>query len=251
MTAPAPSDDSTRPLAGVRVVTTRDEPGILDELLAARGADVVHVPLIEIGEPADGGAALRALLARADEFDWLVVTSRQGARRVGVEAAARPGLRLAAVGTGTARELAALAHRQVDLVPDVQLASALVAAFPQPPSRVLVAQADIAAPTLVEGLRAAGHHVEVATAYSTTARHPAPHEVVLALSADALTLASGSAARSWKASIGTRTPPIVCAIGPSTAAVAADEGLKVSAVATDHSVEGLVGILVAAVARAS
>ena len=53
--------DSERPLHGRRVVTTRDEPGELDRLLAEAGADVVHVPLIEIAEPEDDGAELRAV----------------------------------------------------------------------------------------------------------------------------------------------------------------------------------------------
>jgi uroporphyrinogen-III synthase len=58
--------------------------------------------------------------------------------------------------------------------------------------------------------------------------------------ADVLLLASGSAARSWAEAIGTATPPLVVAIGPSTADAARAVGLAVSAVASDHSVEGLV-----------
>ena len=40
------------------------------------------VPLIEIAEAPDGGAALAAALERIDTFDWVVVTSRHGAERV-------------------------------------------------------------------------------------------------------------------------------------------------------------------------
>jgi uroporphyrinogen-III synthase len=39
--------------------------------------------------------------------------------------------------------------------------------------------------------------------------------------------------------IGTRTPPIVCVIGPTTESAATRSSLKVSAVAADHTVEGL------------
>ena len=46
------------PLAGVRVLVTRERPGRLAELLTERGAEVVHVPLIGIAEPADGGPAV-------------------------------------------------------------------------------------------------------------------------------------------------------------------------------------------------
>ncbi len=38
-------------LTGMRIAVTRPEPGELGERLAALGATVVHVPLIEIGEP--------------------------------------------------------------------------------------------------------------------------------------------------------------------------------------------------------
>ena len=42
-----------RPLIGRSVVTTREHRGRLDSLLARAGADVIHVPLIEVAEPLD------------------------------------------------------------------------------------------------------------------------------------------------------------------------------------------------------
>ena len=73
----------TSPLAGKRVLVTRERPGELGAMLEARGAIVVHVPLIEIREPADGGERLRRELDGLRNFDWLVVTSVPGAERVG------------------------------------------------------------------------------------------------------------------------------------------------------------------------
>ncbi|MGB0114886.1 MAG: uroporphyrinogen-III synthase, partial [Ilumatobacteraceae bacterium] len=87
------------------------------------------MPLIAVIEPDDGGAALREALHHVGEYDWLIVTSVPGAERVATAAAAAPTVRLAAVGTATARVLAAGAGRPVDLVPRVQLASALADAF--------------------------------------------------------------------------------------------------------------------------
>jgi uroporphyrinogen-III synthase len=231
-----------QPLRGRRVVTTRDRPGELDRLLAAAGATVVHVPLIEIVEPADGGTALHDALARLASFDWLVVTSRHGAARVGDEAAAIA-VRTAAVGTATARELARRTGRAVALVPTEQRADALVHAFPPGPWRVLVAQADRAEPSLVDGLRARGCDVEAVVAYDTRTRAPRADERAAALAADAVAFASGSAAVAWAQAIGTETPPVVCAIGPTTAAAAEQAGLKVTAVAADHSVPGLVELV--------
>ena len=71
----SPADEqSNAALHGRRVVTTRDEPGELRS--ASRGgAEVVHVPLIEIAEPLDGGAELQGVLHVLDDVDWVVVTS--------------------------------------------------------------------------------------------------------------------------------------------------------------------------------
>jgi uroporphyrinogen-III synthase len=231
------------PLRGKRVVTTRDEPGDLDRLLADAGAEVVNVPLIEIIDAADGGAALAEALGRLAEFDWLVVSSRHGAARAG-DAARQVDVRTAAVGTATARELARRTGRDVDLVPDRQLAEGLVERFPPGSWRVLVAQADRAGPTLVEGLRARGCDVEVVTAYATRLRTPSAQERAAALDADAVIFASGSAALAWAQAIGIATPPVVCAMGPTTASAAVAAGLKVTAVAADHSVPGLVRLVI-------
>ena len=229
------------------MLVTRERPGELAEMLTARGATVIHVPLVAVTDPLDGGAALRVALSGLSGFDWLVVTSAAGAERVGSAAAEVPGIRLAAVGTATARELESCAGRRVDLVPAAQRAEALVAAFVErepSPQRVLIAQADIAAATLADGLRAAGHEVTVVTAYRTvTPDHDPAAQIaveVAVASADAVLFASGSAVESWCRRFGTEAPPIVIAIGPTTAATADGFGLKLSAVATDHSLDGLV-----------
>ncbi|MBT7429357.1 MAG: hypothetical protein HN783_06060, partial [Ilumatobacter sp.] len=108
-------------LAGCRVLVTRERPGELGRMLAERGADVVHVPLIVVTDPPDHGAALQREFDRLDRYSWLVVTSPAGAERVGKVAALHPQIRLAAVGTATEQRLAALAGRPVDLVPHRQL----------------------------------------------------------------------------------------------------------------------------------
>jgi uroporphyrinogen-III synthase len=238
-------------LRGRRIVTTRDEPGELDELLTARGAAVVHVPLIEIAEPSDGGAALSAVLATLEDADWLIVTSRHGAARVGDAAARFPHLRLAAVGTRTAAELSRRAGRAVDVVAERQTAVGLLAVMPPDGrgARVVVAHADRAEPTLVDGLLARGYEVSAAIAYRTLLRVPTPEERAAALAADAVAFASGSAAEAWAQAVGADTPPRVVAIGPTTAAAAARHGLRVTHVADEHSVPGLVAAIEAALSE--
>ena len=149
--------------------------------------------------------------------------------------------------------LARGAGRAVDVVPERQLAAALDKAFiaaNELPQRVVVAQADRASPALADQLRTAGHAVEVHVAYRTTVRHPSDEELALLDGVDAVVFASGSAVVSWAEALGDdaarRLPPIVVAIGPSTAARAADFGLKNPRVAADHSLAGVVDELVAA-----
>jgi len=233
---------TTRDLAGFRVVTTRERSGRLDEILLGLGAEVVHVPLISIEEPIDGGRDRDRVLSTLDDAGWLVVTSQHGARRAGSYAAKHPELRMAAVGTRTAMVLAQLAGRPVDLVPGRQTADDLIRCFPPPSSdrqRIVVAQADRAEPTLAAGLVEMGYDVVTVTAYRTSLRRPPAGQHAMALDADALTLASGSAARGWWGAFGAEAPPIVVAIGPTTARVAREIGLEITHVAADHDAEGL------------
>ncbi len=224
------------------MVTTRDESGRLESLLAEAGADVVHVPLIVIGEPFDGGRSLEVELARLQTYQWLAVTSRHGAECVGRAAAAQPSVRLAAVGTRTADQLSELAGRRPVVVPVNQTAADLVEAMPDATEncrRLLLVQADRADDTLATGLRAKGYEVTAVVGYSTRPRLPSPSERRVALDADAVAFASGSAAQTWVEAFGTVTPAIVVAIGPTTRDVANAAGLVVTHTAVDHSVEGL------------
>lgn len=230
----------TGPLAGCRVLVTRERPGELALLLEARGATAVHVPLIQVVEPVDAGAALGRELERLKEFDWLVVTSPAGAERVADAAADAPLVRLAVVGTSTARVLADAARRAVDVVPATQRSRTLLdelCAVAGPGQRFLVAQGDRADDTLVAGLRRAGHRVTSVVAYRTVLRVPDRRAID---GADAVLFASGSAATAWFDALGTVVPPVVVSIGPTTTAVAQRLGLKVTATAADHSLEGLV-----------
>lgn len=239
---------AARPLGGRRVVTTRDERGRLDSLLAAVGADVLHVPLIEVVDPDDAGPLAEAL-AHAGSYDWIVVTSRHGARRVGPSVAGIETVRFAAVGAATADTLTRLTGRPVDVVPARQTADDLVAAMGTGGGRVLVAQADRADSTVADGLRANGFDVDEVVAYTTRLRRPSVAESNAAVSADAVAFASGSAVEAWAEFVGQASPSVVAAIGPSTAAVCERVGLKCTHVAADHDLDGLAAVVVDALAR--
>lgn len=120
----------TRPLFGKRVVVTRPagQNAPLGNLLARAGAQPVSVPLIEIVEAADGGAALRAAAGRLGDYDWVILTSANGARALlaAINDARDFGkAKVAAIGPATAEVLKA-ANIRPDLVPSSYIAEALL-----------------------------------------------------------------------------------------------------------------------------
>lgn len=223
---------SNNALVGKRIVITRaaHQSSTLIELLQQRGAQPLHMPLIEICAPSDGGAALSHGLAELDTYDWLVVTSANGAAMVVDELRNRARLpRIAAIGKATNSALGLIA----DLVPSSARGEVLAAEFPIGSGRVLLAQAEITDGEVGSTLESRGWNVTVVAAYQTRLVRPKPEILSRALTADALVLASGSAARSWVQSAGTQTPPIVVAIGPSTRAVSESIGIRVTSVAAE------------------
>ena len=242
-------------LDGRTVVVTRatEQASSLSARLRALGATVVELPATVVVDAADGMAELTALLARPARFEWIVVTSRNGASCVARAlggGAVRPA-RLAAVGPGTADALAA-AGLPCDLVPATSLAASLVVAF-DPPRRagaeVLVVQAPAARPVVVDGLRARGWTVAPVAAYETRPRPAEPERAGALRTADAVVFAAGSAVRAVLAAYGAAgLPPVVVCMGPITAAAAAEGGVDVSAVADPHTLDGLVAAIVSALA---
>lgn len=228
-----------RSLVGRRVVVTRAAEQVdgLAGLLADEGAVPVVVPLIEVVDVPEALVALSAVVPSS--FDWLVVSSPNGARRWALAHGGSTPPQVAAVGSTTAAVLAE-AGAAVTLTPAVQSAEGLLAEFPAGAGTVLVVQAVDAAPTMVEGLTALGWRVTAIAPYRSVAARPTAAQQLAALSADAVLLASGSAARAWAAAFGDAAPPVVVAIGPQTAAAARAVGLLVTAVAADHSLRGLV-----------
>lgn len=227
-------------LAGRRIVVTRaaEQADELADLLEQRGAIPVVIPLIEIVSGPSEVAQLAEHLEA--NYDWLIVTSPNGARCLFETAIQIPtATRVAAIGTATAEALR-VGGVEVAFVPAVQSAAGLLAEFPGVPSRVLVVQAAQAERTLAEGLAAQQFLVTVVAPYRTIAARVTAGQQLAALSADAVLFASGSAARAWADVFGDSTPPVVVAIGPQTAAAATDAGLKVGVVAADHSLSGMV-----------
>jgi uroporphyrinogen III methyltransferase / synthase len=239
-----------RPLFGRRVVVTRarDQASALTTRLRMAGADTVELPVIRVVDPSDDGAAMRAAAARVHEFDWVVLTSANGAERLCRElrdARAFGAARVAAIGPGTATELRRWGVA-ADLVPPRFVAESMVEAFPSGTGRVLLARAAVARDALPDGLRAKGWTVDVVEAYRTEPGRATEAMRAAARAADAVTFTSSSTVTNYLEAVGDDpVPRVVACIGPVTAATARRRGLHVDVEAVEHTIEGLVDALVA------
>jgi uroporphyrinogen-III synthase len=188
----------------------------LVEALERAGVDVVECPLIEIerisDEPVDAAG-----------YDWLIVTSPNGADEIARRGRNLP--RIAAVGPGTAETLSAHGLEPA-FVPAESSQDGLLREFPRPAGRVLFAAAEGARRRPIEELQA-----DFVPLYRTRLLAPEAPE------GDVVVLASGSAARAY-AGIGGRVPAVT--IGPETSRVARSVGLEVAAEAATHDLDGLV-----------
>lgn len=242
----------SRPLFGRKVVVTRPrhQASSLARRLRHLGADALEVPTIEIVGPSDDGAALRDAAHRARDYDWVVLTSPNGASRfcdVLRDGRDLAGVKLAAIGPGTADALAAR-NLVADLVPERFVAESLLEAFPLPPAgggRVLLARAAVARDVLPDGLASLGWDVEVVEAYRTVPAEVTPERREVVAAADAITFTSSSTVERFLDAYGAAAvPPLVACIGPVTADTARHHGLRVDVVAEIHTIQGLVGALV-------
>lgn len=247
-------------LSGLRILVPRD--GATGERIAAavreRGGDPVILPLTVTAPPRDPGALADAARRwNSGAYDWLAVTSANGARAF-AEAGARPGpAPVAAVGPATADALRRHGFA-VAVTPEHDfsargLAVALAAAIDRPRARVLLPLSEIAGDELETALARAGHEPERVTAYRTLPAAPDPglDAEVAEGGLDAILVMSGSGA----AELARRYGPIpgrtrLVAIGGPTAAALAARGLRAHAVASRHTVDGMLDAL-ASLARPS
>jgi len=252
--APKASDPHSRgseerPLAGVTVAVTRARAQVSG--LAARlrelGAKVVQAPVIRI-------QALDGPPPSLEGYDLLCLTSPNGVRALfdrlaaaGRDARALAGVRVAAIGPGTA---AALSEHGViaDVVPERFVAEGLIEALADVPvTRALVARAAQARDVLPDALRQRGAEVDVVALYETVAEPLSPSQLTDVGDADYVTFTSASTVRFFLAGIGDRLPARarLVSIGPITSAALRERGLEPHAEASRHDIDGLVQALLA------
>lgn len=237
-------------LSGKLVVVTRprEQSEVLVRELRRRGAKAIVAPAIEITH-ARSAALTRALKElAAGKFEWITLTSRATVEVLASRLAPRNvRAKVAAVGEGTAEAFERWAGREPDLVPRTFTTAALARAFPRGRGGVLCARADIAPEGLEDALGSKGWTPVRVDAYRTRTPRSLPLEARRALAdgrIDAITFTSASTVQGFVGAVGVvrGNPKVVC-IGPVTAREARTRGLRVSAVAKPHTIEGLVGAL--------
>lgn len=250
------------PLFGrtIMVTRTRQQASALSAKLRELGANVIESPTIKISPP-DNPASIDAALNRLGDFDWLVLTSPNGAdalmdrlAALDMDARSLAGIKIAAVGPATAE---ALSRRSIktDLLPGKfsteALGETLVAAGAGT-GRVLLARADIATDTLRDILHTAGAEVEEIAIYRTTRPAALPPRAVETLQAgqvDWITFTSSSTVENFLSLLALASDINIsgvklAAIGPVTGKTLSAKGLSPTVIAEPHTIEGLVDAIV-------
>lgn len=258
--SPALEDTRAQALADKSVVVTRapHQAAELEERLRANGAVPIAYPCIAIAPPDDPAPlhdSIRELIN--EQFDWLVLTSAnvvvslaECADALGVELGDLSDTRIAAIGPGTARAIECMTGRAVDLLPTEYVAESLADALEQVhEEKMLVPQADIARPVLVDRLRKAGKQVTDPVAYQTVCGQSGADVPGLlhAKQIDAVTFTSSSTVENFierLAAQGIQPDALrgVCLayIGPIAAAAGRKLGLAVDVLPDEHTLDGLV-----------
>jgi uroporphyrinogen III methyltransferase/synthase len=241
----------------VLVFRSAEQAGRLSGLLQAQGARVTEMPLIrfEAIKPVPGMAKA---LACAQAGDYLAFTSAtgvgfffRGLHQSGKDSRALAGLKICAMGPGTAQALAAQGLN-ADLVPKRSTAEGLALALKKQgikARRVLVVRPLIARSELALALEKAGAKVLPLVVYRTLPVKADKH-VVLGLvdkeQKPVLALTSGSVVSALKALFTPREWARVCqkaqvaSLGPITTACARAAGLKVVVESKKASMDALV-----------
>jgi uroporphyrinogen III methyltransferase/synthase len=254
-----------RPLFGQRVVVTRtrEQASQLSRQLLEVGAEVLEIPTIKIEPPGNRQGIADALL-ELNSYDWLVFTSPNGVtaffdlffkafedmRDIG-------GVRIAAVGPGTAAKLKEL-HLKVDLMPEEYLTRKIAEAFEKFESienlKILLARAEVANPELPKALEEMGAIVDDIPCYKTVPETEDRNGAAARFAesgADWITFTSSSTVENFHARF--NLPKMlqqfpqtqVLSIGPETSNALKTLGVTKYVEAKEHNIDGMVKTLLA------
>ncbi|HUF64990.1 MAG TPA: uroporphyrinogen-III C-methyltransferase [Gemmatimonadaceae bacterium] len=244
-----------RPLFGKTVVVTRatQHAGTLSRQLREQGARVLEMPATKVARLDSAG--LQSAITRLQEYQWLVFTSQNAVNifweqllAASRDARALAGMRVAAVGPGTAAALLARGII-VDVVPERFVAEGLLDALRErsglEEANVLYVTAEGARDVLRAGLEELGARVDVVQAYRSVRDGRGAERLRRELErgdVSYVTVTSASAVKAFVDLVGeeaARAARLV-SIGPATSAAAREAGLEVAAEAEEATMDSLV-----------
>ncbi len=254
-------DRAPGPLYGKRILNPRaaGQAASYSSQIRRRGGIPVEIPLIRTGEP-ENTAEIRKTIENLADFDWLVLTSKNGVRyfmhflktiRDG-KPEALP--KIAVVGAKT-KEAAEKAGLHVDLVPEKFVAEALadeLINLTGKNSKVVLARGNLAREVLPEALQSGGCEVRDVIFYKTDLNHAAKLQLEQAVSngdIDVFTFTSSSTVSSFMELL--KDIPaekraggkVVACIGPIAGRTAEKLGLHVDVIPETYTVSGLLDAL--------
>jgi len=256
-----------RPLFGRRIVVTRtrEQASELMVGLEENGANCLEYSTIKI-EPMDFYDDLHEEFARLEEYHWILFTSLHGVKYFfeklyarGLDTRSLKGPGIAAVGKSTADLLLEYGVR-ADLLPSVFTGEGLAEALLDQGvegRNILIPRAEKAREILPETLRGAGAQVSVVPVYRNVAPEGKRMQLRDELEAgkvDMVTFTSSSTVRNFLAMINADDNSelkrlmhrvVIAAIGPITAKIVTDNGLKVDVQPEEYTIPGLVRAVVA------
>ncbi len=248
----------TLPLFGKTVVITRQESQAdsMIHLLQDKGAEPVSFPVIQTVPPPDW-ASLDQALTRLSKYHGLIFTSANGVhffmrrlKETGQDIRELKGVRVYAIGPKTGKAILEFGM-QVDCVPENFVAESLIESLGGESvqgKRFLIPRALKAREILPDRLREMGAQVDVVPAYQTI--HPTRTNEDLARRLqdgviDVVTFTSSSTVTHFLELTGPELRPHLdrvtfACIGPITADTARENGLKVTIVPEEYTVDALV-----------
>jgi uroporphyrinogen III methyltransferase / synthase len=253
---PAWSWFEKRPLFGQTILVTRplNQADDLARPLAELGADVLLQPAIEISPLKDTTPCDRAL-ELLDRFDWLVFSSANGVRyfldllpKIGRDLRSLGKIKIAAIGPGTADELANY-YLRADIMPDEFRAESLAKSLAGGAAgkRFLLVRASRGREVLGDELTKAGAAVEQVVAYDSVDVQQPNADIAKKLAAGEIhwtTVTSSAIARSLARLFGSALQKTkLVSISPITSGTLRELGLEPAAEATEYTMNGVVAAI--------
>jgi uroporphyrinogen III methyltransferase/synthase len=256
-----------RPLFGKRIVVTRSREQARDlcEMLEALGADAIEAPTFKVS-PADDPEAIERAAASVGQYAWVIFESANAVTKFLTCVTRGPGdlrslggVSLCAIGPSTAERLNAAGLRPDITIPEFrpeEVTEMLNAKRHISGERVLLVRPDHFREVLAADLERNGAVVTDLVAYRTTIESPDAASVqhlyreLLEGAIDAVIFASPTGVQRFALLIGREqavdllNTTAVAAMGPVTAAAAAELGIETTVMPSTYTVDGLVGALV-------